>query len=205
MNIEKVKIENIKPNSENPRFIKDDKYKKLVKSIKEFPEMLEIRPIVVDNDNIVLGGNMRLKACKEAGLKEVPIIKASELTEEQKKEFVLKDNQSFGEWDTKLLSTWDKNLLLDSGFEQWDLIDIYGMNDMTEGYKKALEGSNFNPDDVDVDEYIKQNIFFFNEMMIEFRDDEIKQMVRNMSDISTKESFLNDLKNLIRQYGKNSI
>ena len=88
MKIEKVKIENVKPNSENPRIIKDDKYKKLVKSIREFPEMLEIRPIVVDNDGVVLGGNMRLKACKEAGLKEVPIIKASELTEEQKKEFI---------------------------------------------------------------------------------------------------------------------
>lgn len=205
MNIEKVKIENIKPNSENPRFIKDDKYKKLVKSIREFPEMLEIRPIVVDNDNIVLGGNMRLKACKEAGLKEVPIIKASELTEEQKKEFVLKDNQSFGEWDTKLLSTWDKNLLLDSGFEQWDLIDIYGTNEMIEGLKKKLEGSNFNKDVINVDDYIKQNILFFNEMMIEFEDDEIKKAIRNIKDISTKEQFISDIKKVIMQYGKNSI
>jgi len=81
MKIEKVKIEDIKSNPNNPRVIKDDKYKKLVRSIKEFPEMLEIRPIVVDEDMIVLGGNMRLKACKEAALKEVHIIKASELTE----------------------------------------------------------------------------------------------------------------------------
>ena len=138
MKIEKVKIDDIKSNPNNPRVIKDDKYKKLVKSIKEFPEMLEIRPIVVDEDGIVLGGNMRLKACKEAGLKEVPIIKVNELTEEQKKEFILKDNQSFGEWDTKLLSSWDKDLLLDSGFEKYDLIDIYGTNEMVAGMTKDL-------------------------------------------------------------------
>jgi ParB-like chromosome segregation protein Spo0J len=81
--IEQVKISKVKNNPNNPRLIKDDKFKKLVNSIKEFPEMLKIRPIVVNEDMIVLGGNMRLKACKEAGLKEVFIIKASELTEEQ--------------------------------------------------------------------------------------------------------------------------
>lgn len=205
MKIEKIKIEEIKPNPDNPRIIKDEKYRKLIKSIKDFPQMLDIRPIVVDDNMIVLGGNMRLKACKDAGLREIPVIKASDLTESQKKEFILKDNQSFGEWDTKLLSTWGKDLLLDSGFEQWDMIDIFGVNEMTDGYKKALEGSNFNADEVDVDDYIKQNIFFLNEMMIEFRDDEIKEAVRNLNDITTKESFLNDLKNLIKQYGKNSI
>lgn len=87
MTIDTIDIEQVKLNPINPRTIKDDKFKKLVKSIKEFPEMLKIRPIVVDDDMVVLGGNMRLKACKEAGLKEVHIIKASKLTEEQKKEF----------------------------------------------------------------------------------------------------------------------
>jgi hypothetical protein len=205
MKIEIINIENVKPNKENPRIIKDDKFKKLIKSIREFPEMLEIRPIVVDDNMEVLGGNMRLKACKEAGLKEIPIIKVNDLTEEQKREFILKDNQSYGEWDTKLLSTWDKGLLLDSGFEQWDLIDIFGTNDMTEGYKKELEGSNFNAEEVDVDDYIKQNIFFLNEMMIEFRDDDIKEAIRNLNNTSSKDAFINDMKKLIKQYGKNSI
>ena len=95
----KEKISKIKLNPNNPRLIKDDKYKKLVQSIKDFPEMLEIRPIVVNNDMIVLGGNMRLKACKEAGLKEVPIVRANELTEDQQREFIIKDNGSFGDWD----------------------------------------------------------------------------------------------------------
>ena len=205
MKIEKAKIEDVKSNPNNPRVIKDDKYKKLVKSIKEFPEMLEIRPIVVDEDGIVLGGNMRLKACKEAGLKEVHIIKASELTEDQKKEFVLKDNQSFGEWDAKLLSEWDKELLLDSGFEQYDLIDIFGTNEMVAGMSKELEGSNFNKDVVNVDDYIKQNILFFNELMIEFEDDDIKKAIRNIKDISTQEQFVEDIKKVIKQYGQNRI
>jgi 16S rRNA G966 N2-methylase RsmD len=119
----KVAIREIKPNTNNPRFIKDDKFRKLVKSIKEFPEMLELRPIVVDSDMIVLGGNMRLKACIEAGLTEVPILVADQLTEEQKKEFIVKDNVGFGEWDWDLLANeWDTDLL-----EEWGL-DITGFD-----------------------------------------------------------------------------
>ena len=112
-----VEISKIRNNTNNPRFIKDDKFRKLVKSIKEFPEMLELRPIVVDEDMIVLGGNMRLKACIEAGLKEVHIKIAENLTEEQKKEFIVKDNVGFGEWDWDMLANeWDTELL-----EEWGL------------------------------------------------------------------------------------
>jgi len=116
--MQKVKIAEVKTNPNNPRLIKDDKFKKLVKSIKEFPQMLELRPIVVNDDMIVLGGNMRLKACKEAGLKEVPIIKASDLTNEQQKEFIVKDNVGFGEWDWDLLANeWDVDQLNDWGMD----------------------------------------------------------------------------------------
>ena len=116
--IEKWKVGEVKANPNNPRIIKDDKFKKLVQSIKDFPEMLELRPIVVNNDGIVLGGNMRLKACKEAGLKEVPVIKASELTEEQQKEFIIKDNVGFGEWDWEdLANNWDAEELTDWGLD----------------------------------------------------------------------------------------
>ena len=116
--IEKWKVSEVKANPNNPRIIKDDKFKKLVQSIKDFPEMLELRPIVVNNDGIVLGGNMRLKACKEAGLKEVPVIKASELTEEQQKEFIIKDNVGFGEWDWEdLANNWDAEELTDWGLD----------------------------------------------------------------------------------------
>jgi DNA modification methylase len=116
--IEKWKVSEVKANPNNPRIIKDDKFKKLVQSIKDFPEMLELRPIVVNNDGVVLGGNMRLKACKEAGLKEVPVIKASELTEEQQKEFIIKDNVGFGEWDWEdLANNWDAKDLTDWGLD----------------------------------------------------------------------------------------
>jgi len=118
MNIEKVKLSKVKNNPNNPRLIKDDKFKKLVNSIKEFPEMLKIRPIVVNEDMIVLGGNMRLKACRAAGLKEVFIIKASELTEEQQREFIIKDNSGFGDWDEKdLLENWDIEKLNEWGLD----------------------------------------------------------------------------------------
>jgi DNA modification methylase len=101
--IQKIKITEVKSNPNNPRTIKDDKFKKLVQSIQDFPQMLELRPIVVNDEMIVLGGNMRLKACKEAGLKLVPVIKASQLTPEQQAEFIVKDNVGFGEWDYDLL------------------------------------------------------------------------------------------------------
>jgi ParB-like chromosome segregation protein Spo0J len=129
-----VEISKIRNNTNNPRFIKDDKFRKLVKSIKEFPEMLELRPIVVDEDMIVLGGNMRLKACIEAGLKEVHIKIAENLTEEQKKEFIVKDNVGFGEWDWDLLANeWDTELL-----EEWGL-DLKLTDDSEEEYTNDVK------------------------------------------------------------------
>jgi len=113
-----MKINLIKPNPNNPRIIKDDKFKKLVQSIKDFPQMLELRPIVIDENNIVLGGNMRLKACQELGLKDVPTIYAKDLTEEQKKEFIIKDNVGFGEWNwDELANDWDEELLVEWGLD----------------------------------------------------------------------------------------
>ena len=122
--MELVKISKVKPNETNPRFIKDNKFKKLVKSIKEFPEMLKLRPIVVNKDMVVLGGNMRLKACKEAGLKDVWILKADNLTEEQQKEFIVKDNVGFGEWDWDILGNeWNSVQLEDWGMDNWQNMD----------------------------------------------------------------------------------
>lgn len=117
MKTQSVSISKIKPNPNNPRLIKDDKFAKLVTSIQEFPEMLNIRPIVVNKDMVILGGNMRFKACKEAGLKEIPIIIA-DLTEEQEREFIIKDNISGGEWDWNLLANeWDVDQLTGWGLD----------------------------------------------------------------------------------------
>jgi len=158
---ETISLNEIKNNPNNPRLVKDDKFKKLVKSIKEFPEMLKIRPIVVNKDMIVLGGNMRLKACKEAGLKEVPIIRAENLTEEQQREFIIKDNVGFGEWDWDLLANeWDAIQLGEWGLDVWqpdedvdysilDEEDVDDqLQDMADGVKKAIQ-IEFEPDHYD--------------------------------------------------------
>ena len=115
--MEKVKLSDIRPNPNNPRVIKDDKFKKLVKSIQDFPQMLELRPIVVNDDMIVLGGNMRLKALEHLGIEETFIIKASDLTDKQEQEFIIKDNVGYGEWDwEQLANEWDVEDL-----DQWGL------------------------------------------------------------------------------------
>lgn len=118
----------IKPNPNNPRTIKDDKFKKLVQSVKDFPDMLEKRPIVVNKDMVVLGGNMRLKACIEAGMEDVPVIVA-DWSEEQQREFIIKDNVSGGEWDWDIIANeWDVDQLNEWGldvpvFAQADAVD----------------------------------------------------------------------------------
>jgi DNA modification methylase len=118
MQTKQTKLSEIKPNPNNPRVIKDHKFAQLVKSIQDFPEMLQIRPIVVNAEMVVLGGNMRLKACKEAGLKEVPVIFADSLTEDQQKEFIIKDNVGFGEWDwDQLANEWDAEELSEWGLD----------------------------------------------------------------------------------------
>lgn len=127
-----LKISEIKLNPNNPRLIKDDKFEKLVNSIKEFPQMLKIRPIVVNSEMVILGGNMRFKACKEAGLKEIPVIVANELTSDQQREFLIKDNVSGGEWDWTLLQEWDNDELGEWGLDapNWSL--GHDMNDMND-------------------------------------------------------------------------
>jgi ParB-like chromosome segregation protein Spo0J len=117
MKIEHVPISQIKKNPDNPRVIKDEDFRKLVKSIKEFPEMLEIRTIVVNKDWVVLGGNRRFEACKAAGLKQVPVIHAKDLTEEQQRRFIVADNVSAGSWDFDMLQSWDKQELSEWGLD----------------------------------------------------------------------------------------
>jgi len=137
---QQVKIYKIKGNPKNPRIIKNDKFKKLVKSIQEFPEMLEKRPIVVDEDMMVLGGNMRLKASKEAGLKEVWIDIAKGWSQEQKDEFIVKDNVGFGDWEYDMLANeWDSVQLSEWGLDVWqneDDLEEPDFNELTEDNKK---------------------------------------------------------------------
>jgi hypothetical protein len=149
---QQVKINTVKSNPNNPRIIKDAKFQKLVQSLKDFPEMLEKRPIVVDENMVVLGGNMRLKASVEAGLKQVWIDVAEGWTDAQKKEFVIKDNASYGEWDWDILANeWEPGLLIDWGVDVWQpaeepdysILDDEDLSeqleDMKGGVRKAIQ------------------------------------------------------------------
>ncbi len=139
-----VNINEIQLNQDNPRLIREDSFNKLVNSIKQFPQMLDIRPIVVNKDMIILGGNMRYKACVEAGMTEIPVVIADNLTKEQENEFLVKDNVSGGEWDWDILANeWDNQELIDWGVDVWkgseeniDLEDFFEDNTSEPGTTK---------------------------------------------------------------------
>lgn len=170
--MERVDIKQVRPNPDNPRFIKGNKFEKLVKSIKEFPEMLDLRPIVVNQDMIVLGGNMRLKACEEAGLKEVPIIFADNLTPEQEKEFIIKDNSSFGEWDWDLLANeWSTDQLIDWGM---DLPKEWALDPEELGEDFSLADGDREP---------------FQQMTFKLADEQADQIKNALDDIKKLEEF----------------
>lgn len=144
-------IGKIKANPNNPRTIKDDKFFKLVQSLKDLPEMAKVRPVVVNQDMVVLGGNMRLKAMKEAGWKEVPV-EIVDWDEDKQRQFIIKDNVGFGEWDWNMLANeWDNEELKDWGLDVWQppaevdysILDQEDLSeeidDMASGVKKAIQ------------------------------------------------------------------
>ena len=152
MKIEQMDIDSLKLSKRNPRKINQAKYKKLVQSLKDFPKMLEMRPIVVDENMEVLGGNQRLKAAKECGMKKVPIIKASDLTEEQKKEFIIKDNVSSGEWDIEGLQLNFQG----TNFAEWGLDFSFTADYNTPSGTNSDEQKSLD-DYGDLDSYINNN------------------------------------------------
>lgn len=174
MKTEKVKIEKVRLSANNPRVIKNDKFKKLVKSIKDFPDMLKVRPIVVDETMTVLGGNMRLRACLEAGLKEVYIIKASDFTDEQKKEFVIKDNSSFGEWDWDLLAN------------EWNIdeLDAWGL-DLPKVYFEEDVEPDFDEDELamNLDSYINGAI---KQVVLYYPQEDYEKLIDSFEELRNK-------------------
>ena len=185
--VKKVKITEVKKNPANPRLIKDYKYKKLVKSLKDFPQMLELRPIVVDERMVILGGNMRHRASIDAGLSEIWIKVAENLTEEQKKEFIIKDNSNFGEWDWDLLANeWDINALNDWGL---DLPAVYFDND---------EEPEFDQEelDEDLDKYINSNI---KQIVLYYNTQDYEKMQEKLEKLKESEG-VDDNSLLIKKY-----
>lgn len=191
--IKKVNISEVKLNPKNPRLIKDYKFEKLVKSIKDFPEMLKLRPIVVNENNIILGGNMRYRASVDAGLQEVYIVQAENLSEKQQEEFVIKDNSSFGEWDWDILANeWDIKELSDWGL---DLPKIY----FDEDKEPEIDRDIFDQElDIYINAKVKQITLYFNA-------DEYEQAVKDLTEIREKENIEDNtqvIRFLIEQYKK---
>ena len=167
--IKKVKITEVISNPNNPRLIKDDKFKKLVKSIQDFPDMLNVRPIVVNKDMVVLGGNMRLKAIKEAGIKEINV-EIVDWNEQQQKEFIIKDNASFGEWDwSDLANNWDSEELTDWGV---DIIGFSNVEDLGENF--SLPNGDKSP---------------FQQMTFTLADEQTEQIKNAIDDIKKTEEY----------------
>jgi ParB-like chromosome segregation protein Spo0J len=158
----KMKLKDINPNPNNPRLVKDDRFRKLVASIEQFPEMMELRPMIVDENNVILGGNMRYKALKELKRKEIPdswVKRADELTDDQKRQFIIKDNVGFGEHDWDILANeWDSELLNEWGLDVWQA-----------------------PKDVNLDEFFEEDTSEpaepKNKIVLEYSEEEYEQIV----------------------------
>jgi len=178
--IKKVKITEVISNPNNPRLIKDDKFKKLVKSIQDFPDMLNVRPIVVNKDMVVLGGNMRLKAIKEAGLKEINV-DIVDWNEQQQKEFIVKDNVGYGEWNwDDLANNWDSTELSDWGLEIPNFASGHEINSLNENDLDFTE--EFNPIGISAD--LQRVVFIFDnkeEAEKYLKDSNIEFIKRNMA------------------------
>lgn len=146
-----VELNKVIPNPNNPRIINEEKFNKLVNSIKSFPQMLEKRPLVVDENMVLLGGNMRLKALKHAGVKKVWIDIAEDWTDEQKKEFIIKDNLGYGEWDWNMIANeWDTQQLNDWGLDVWvdsDLDDFFEDEEENQQEETTTISLKYNKDD----------------------------------------------------------
>ena len=174
----KIRVSALKPNEENPRFIDESKFEKLIKSIKEFPQMLEIRPLVIDENFVVLGGNMRLRAIQELGIEEVSVIQVDDWDPERKKEFIIQDNVSFGKWDWDVLGNeWQSEVLNEWGMDVWtptsmeDLEDFFTEN---EEDKKEDESKDHEKWLTAFVEYVKKNHIDVYQMAKSSADESVK-------------------------------
>jgi hypothetical protein len=188
-----IKLSSIKPNPDNPRVIKDERFQRLKQSIQDFPKMMALRPMVIDDQGIILGGNMRLKALQDLGFKEVPrewVKQAAELTEEEKQRFIIADNVGYGDWQWDMLnSSWDVDQLAEWGMDipKWSL---------------GVDANNLDEDELDLSEEfdpigaskgLQRIVFIFDnaeaaQSWIEHKPEKSKMVKRNMAwqvDLST--------------------
>lgn len=171
-----IKLSSIKANPNNPRIIRDDKFEKLKQSIKDFPKMMELRPMVVNSDNIVLGGNMRLKALKELGYKEVPkewVKRAEDLTEDEQRRFIISDNVGFGEHDWEMLQA------------DWDLLELEDWGLDIPEWGEELDHEEFGTD-FSLPEGDKEP---FQQMTFTLADEQAEQIKNAIADVKKTEEY----------------
>jgi hypothetical protein len=167
-----VKLTEIHTNPANPRIIKDDRFKKLVKSISDFPKMMELRPIIIDSGGMILGGNMRFKALQELKYKDIPdkwVKRADELTEVEKQRFIIADNIEQGEWNWEELKDWDKDKLIDWGI---DFPLTYGIEIGSDGF--TLPSGDKSP---------------FQQMTFTLADEQTEQIKNAIADIKATDEY----------------
>lgn len=211
-NVELYDINDIRVNKQNPRNISPEKLKKLKKSITDFPEMLELRPVIINDDGIILGGNMRYVACKELGMTEIPVIKASNLNHDKQTEFIVKDNVGFGEWDWDAVANIaDLDNLQDWGFTD-DELKAVGVYQLFEGdddddenpYTKKIEAPNYEPKNSkpEVSELVDD--LTVNKLLIEINNSDIPQEDKDFLTLATYRHYKFDYGRIADYYSHSS-
>jgi hypothetical protein len=146
--IQAIAIGQLKTHPDNPRFIKDEKFKKLLKSLQQFPDMMQVRPLIVTNELVILGGNMRYQAMIELGWESTPVIKVN-WSLDQQKEFIIKDNVSYGEWDYDVLANeWEAKELNDWGVDVWSADELKSTDELkrdAQGYSREIKSPHYEP------------------------------------------------------------
>jgi hypothetical protein len=175
---ELISVSQIKTNDSNPRIIKDDKFHKLVRSLQEFPTMLEYRPVIVNEDMVILAGNMRFKAAMHLGYEKVPTIIAKDLTEKQQRELIVKDNVGYGEWDWDMLANeWDTQEL-----DEWGL-DIPNFENLSEIEAKGRMAATL---DEKLDTYLNATI---KQIVLYFEYEEYEEVIQKLDKIAEDNSL----------------
>lgn len=191
---ELIAVTQLKSNENNPRFIKDDKFKKLCKSLQDFPAMLEYRPVIVNEDMVILAGNMRYKAAVEIGYKNIPTIIAKGLTEKEQRELIIKDNIGYGEWDWDMLANeWDTEEM-----DEWGL-DIPNFENLSEIESKGRMNATL---DEKLDTYLNATI---KQIVLYFEYEEYEQVIQSLDKIAADNNLADNssvIQFLINNYGK---
>lgn len=207
--VQVIPISKIIPNPDNPRTVTDDKFKKLVKSLTDFPEMLEKRPLIcvttASGKFMVLGGNQRLKAAIKAGIKQLPVMLADDWSEEKRQEFVVKDNLNFGDWDWELLKTdWNEGQLIEWGLEmqtEYEMLPFEDDDTKENPYNRQIHSPSYEPTK-DIPPGLNElyNIEKYKDLIIEIESSNIDGNIKEFLKIAASRHIVFNYENIAEFY-----